>query len=127
MPLAGAACLTASPFASTLPLTLCARQGLEATVYALRAGFQNFGGVVSSQIGLYAMQVLLCTCCTGAAAAAAAALVLLLLLLHWCCCMPCRCCCCMSCRCCCRDVLVLLLLHWCCCCCTGAAAWMLLL
>jgi hypothetical protein len=33
------------------------RQGLEATVYALLAGFQNFGGVVSSQIGLFAMQV----------------------------------------------------------------------
>ena len=30
-------------------------KGLEATVYALLAGFQNFGGVVSSQIGLYAI------------------------------------------------------------------------
>jgi len=32
-------------------------QGLEATTYALLAGFQNFGGVVSSQIGIYATQV----------------------------------------------------------------------
>jgi hypothetical protein len=31
-------------------------KGLESTVYALLAGFQNFGGVVSSQIGLYATQ-----------------------------------------------------------------------
>jgi hypothetical protein len=32
-------------------------KGLESTTYALLAGFQNFGGVVSSQIGLYATQV----------------------------------------------------------------------
>jgi hypothetical protein len=31
-------------------------KGLESTVYALLAGFQNFGGTVSSQIGLYATQ-----------------------------------------------------------------------
>eukprot|EP00286_Rhodomonas_abbreviata_P018291 CAMPEP_0181310308 /NCGR_PEP_ID=MMETSP1101-20121128/12516_1 /TAXON_ID=46948 /ORGANISM="Rhodomonas abbreviata, Strain Caron Lab Isolate" /LENGTH=570 /DNA_ID=CAMNT_0023416927 /DNA_START=15 /DNA_END=1727 /DNA_ORIENTATION=+ len=31
-------------------------KGLEATTYALLAGFQNFGGVVSSQIGIYATQ-----------------------------------------------------------------------
>eukprot|EP00960_Hanusia_phi_P050335 760158-Hanusia_phi.AAC.1 len=31
-------------------------KGLEATTYALLAGFQNFGGVVSSQIGVYATQ-----------------------------------------------------------------------
>jgi len=31
-------------------------KGLESTVYALLAGFQNFGGVVSSQIGIYAIQ-----------------------------------------------------------------------
>lgn len=32
-------------------------KGLESTTYALLAGFQNFGGVVSNQIGLYATQV----------------------------------------------------------------------
>uniref|UniRef100_A0A7S4NJG6 Folate/biopterin transporter n=1 Tax=Guillardia theta TaxID=55529 RepID=A0A7S4NJG6_GUITH len=31
-------------------------KGLESTTYALLAGFQNFGGVVSNQIGLYATQ-----------------------------------------------------------------------
>jgi folate/biopterin transporter len=31
-------------------------KGLEATTYALLAGFQNFGGVVSSQLGVYASQ-----------------------------------------------------------------------
>jgi len=31
-------------------------KGLESTVYALLAGFQNFGGVVSSQIGIFATQ-----------------------------------------------------------------------
>lgn len=31
-------------------------KGLESTTYALLAGFQNFGGVVSSQIGIYATQ-----------------------------------------------------------------------
>jgi hypothetical protein len=31
-------------------------KGLESTVYALLAGFQNFGGVVSSQVGIYATQ-----------------------------------------------------------------------
>jgi hypothetical protein len=29
-------------------------KGLEATTYALLAGFQNFGGVVSSQVGIWA-------------------------------------------------------------------------
>lgn len=37
-------------------------KGLESTTYALLAGFQNFGGVVSSQIGIYATQVR-CECC----------------------------------------------------------------
>jgi hypothetical protein len=32
-------------------------KGLESTTYALLAGFQNFGGVVSSQIGIFATQV----------------------------------------------------------------------
>eukprot|EP00290_Baffinella_frigidus_P011892 CAMPEP_0180150054 /NCGR_PEP_ID=MMETSP0986-20121125/21212_1 /TAXON_ID=697907 /ORGANISM="non described non described, Strain CCMP2293" /LENGTH=519 /DNA_ID=CAMNT_0022096899 /DNA_START=162 /DNA_END=1718 /DNA_ORIENTATION=- len=32
-------------------------KGLESTVYALLAGFQNFGGVVSSQVGIYAVSV----------------------------------------------------------------------
>jgi len=32
-------------------------KGLESTTYALLAGFQNFGGVVNSQIGIYAIQV----------------------------------------------------------------------
>lgn len=40
-------------FLDTNPLA----QGLEATTYALLAGFQNFGGVVSSQLGVYASQV----------------------------------------------------------------------
>lgn len=31
-------------------------KGLESTVYALLAGFQNFGGVVSSQIGIFATE-----------------------------------------------------------------------
>jgi folate/biopterin transporter len=31
-------------------------KGLEATTYALLAGFQNFGGVVSSQLGVFASQ-----------------------------------------------------------------------
>jgi hypothetical protein len=44
-------------------------KGLESTTYALLAGFQNFGGVVSSQIGIYATQVramlhVTCACVT---------------------------------------------------------------
>jgi len=31
-------------------------KGLESTTYALLAGFQNFGGVVSSQLGIYATE-----------------------------------------------------------------------
>ena len=31
-------------------------KGLESTTYALLAGFQNFGGVVSSQLGIFATE-----------------------------------------------------------------------
>jgi hypothetical protein len=36
-------------------------KGLESTVYALLAGFQNFGSVVSSQVGIY-LCVCVCVC-----------------------------------------------------------------
>ena len=32
-------------------------KGLESTTYALLAGFQNFGGIVSSQLGIFATEV----------------------------------------------------------------------
>ena len=32
-------------------------KGLESTTYALLAGFQNFGGQVSSQLGIYATEL----------------------------------------------------------------------